>query len=156
MKLGHRARGPGGPDLLVRAIAALGVVAVSVLVGTQYLAPDKRMLALIAAAVIFGVAWRLDTIAGLGLLIVAIPYPRGTVFGNTNFAFILLVLLLWLLRYYAAPESGSAPHAARLSDRRTAARVCGFLLQHSRSGLARLRGAEHRAAGGPRWCSTTC
>jgi O-antigen ligase len=79
-------------------LALLAVVVVGVVVGMQYLTPDKRMLALLAAGIIAGVAWRLDTITGLGLLIVAIPYQRGTVFGSTTFAFILLLLVLWLLR----------------------------------------------------------
>ncbi|MGH7742394.1 MAG: O-antigen ligase family protein [Candidatus Eiseniibacteriota bacterium] len=83
---------------MVRALGVLAVVLVGAVIGTQYLSPDKRMLAVLAAAVIFGVAWRLDTVTGLGLLIVAIPYQRGTVFGSTTFAFILLLLLLWLLR----------------------------------------------------------
>ena len=91
-------RGRTASDLLGRLVGVLAVVVVGVLIGMQYISPDKRMLAVMAAAVIFGVAWRLDTITGLGLLIFAIPYQRGTVFGSTNFAFILLILLLWLLR----------------------------------------------------------
>lgn len=95
----RRNRAPQGKtDLLVRVLGALAVVAAGIVVATQYLSPDKRMLAVLAAAVIFGIAWRLDTVTGLGLLIVAIPYQRGTVFGSTTFAFILLLLLLWLLR----------------------------------------------------------
>jgi O-antigen ligase len=99
LPFGSRAADPRRrSDLALRALSVVAVIAVGVLIGVQYMAPDKRMLAVMAAAVIFGIAWRLDTISGLGLLIFAIPYQRGTVFGNTNFAFILLVLVLWLLR----------------------------------------------------------
>jgi O-antigen ligase len=76
----------------------IAVVALGVVIGMQYMAPDKRMLGVAAAAVIFGVAWRLDMVTGLGVLLMALPYPRGTVFGNTNFALVLLLLLIWLVR----------------------------------------------------------
>ena len=86
-------RDPIGRLLIVAAVLALGVV-----IGMQYMAPDKRMLAVMAGAVVFGIAWRLDTLTGIGFLLLALPYPRGTVFGSTNFAFILFLLLIWLLR----------------------------------------------------------
>jgi O-antigen ligase len=76
----------------------LFVVALGVLIGVQYMAPDKRMLGVAAAVIVFGVAWRLDTATGLGVLLMVIPYPRGTVFGNTNFALVLLLALIWLVR----------------------------------------------------------
>jgi O-antigen ligase len=80
------------------AVRFIAVVALGVLIGIQYMAPDKRMLGVAAAAVIFGVAWRLDMVTGLGVLLMVLPYPRGTVFGNTNFALVLLLLLIWLVR----------------------------------------------------------
>ncbi|HTM57707.1 MAG TPA: O-antigen ligase family protein [Candidatus Udaeobacter sp.] len=81
-----------------RLLGALLIIGIGVLIGVQYMAPDKRVLAVMAAVIIAGIAWRLDTLTGLGLLILAIPYPRGTVFGSTNFAFILLLVLIWSLR----------------------------------------------------------
>jgi len=86
-------RGWLGVVLRVAAVIGLGM-----LIGLQYMQPDKRVLAVAAAVVLTGLAWRMDTLTGLGLLILAIPYPRGTVFGNTNLAFILLLLVIWLLR----------------------------------------------------------
>ena len=95
---GRRPTAPGSSDWLSRIVSGVLVIAVGVFLGLQYIAPDKRALAVLAAAVIFGIAWRLDTVTGLGLLVLAIPYPRGTVFGSTSFAFILLLALIWLLR----------------------------------------------------------
>ena len=93
-----RDRGRGPIEWLLRLFGAAGVLVAGALIGSQYMAPNKRTIAVLAAILIFGVAWRLDTITGLGMLILVLPYPRGTVFGNTNFAFILLLVVLWLLR----------------------------------------------------------
>ena len=41
-----------------------------------------------------GVAWRLDIVSGVGVMILALPFPRGTTFGSTNFALILLLMSL--------------------------------------------------------------
>jgi hypothetical protein len=81
-----------------RVVAGLAIAGIGIIVGLQYILPDKRMLAVLSALVLFGIAWRLDLVAGIGLLVIAIPYPRGTVFGSTNVAFILLLLVIWLLR----------------------------------------------------------
>jgi putative inorganic carbon (HCO3(-)) transporter len=78
------------------AAAAVGVV--GFVLGIQYVQPNKRVLSVMVAAVVAGIAWRLDMLTGIGLLVFALPYPRGTVFGNTNLAFILLLLVIWLLR----------------------------------------------------------
>ena len=79
-------------------IGALTVIGVGILLGLQYTEPDKRMIAVLAALVVFGMAWRIDMLTGVGLLMLLLPYPRGTVFGNTNFAMLLLLLVIWLLR----------------------------------------------------------
>jgi hypothetical protein len=94
------------PHPLLRPLQGLGqrlfglllVVGLGWLLGTQYVSPNKRVLAVLAAIVIAGIAWRIDMISGIGLLIFALLYPRGTVFGNTNFALLLLVLVIWLVR----------------------------------------------------------
>ncbi|MBI1798811.1 MAG: O-antigen ligase family protein [Candidatus Eisenbacteria bacterium] len=99
-------------DPLMRVIQILAVVALGIVIGTQYMTPDKRMLSVAAGALVFGIAWRLDTLTGLGLLIIALPYPRPTVFGGTNFAFILLLLLIWLLR--VAQRMSPRPRATPL------------------------------------------
>ncbi len=84
--------------LLNRLGAVLLVVITGAVLGLQYIVPNKRVLAVLAATVLFGVAWRVDMVSGLGVLSLALPFPRNTVFGNTNLAFILLLLVLWLLR----------------------------------------------------------
>jgi len=77
---------------------ALLVVAIGVVLGLQYLAPDKRVLAVTAALVVAGIAWRLDLVSAIGMLLLILPFPRSNVYGSTNVAFILLLLILWMLR----------------------------------------------------------
>ena len=89
---------PSRRPWLGTALRVVAVLGLGVLVGLQYMDPDKRVLAVSAAAVLIGLAWRVDTLTGLGFLVLALPYPRNTVFGSTNLAFILLMLILWLLR----------------------------------------------------------
>jgi len=60
--------------------------------------PNKRVLAVMAALVVFGLAWRVSMVMGLGFLVLALPFPRGTSFGTTNLAFILILAVIWLLR----------------------------------------------------------
>jgi len=94
-------------DRLNLVVGLLAIAILGVLAGIQYVAPDKRVLAVSMAALVFGVAWRLDTVSAIGLLVLALPYPRGTTFGNTNFALLLLLLLIWLLR--ARRDPAQAP-----------------------------------------------
>ena len=74
------------------------ILGLGVLIGQQYMLPDKRILSVAVAAIVIGVAWRLDMVQGIGVLILALPFPRGTTFGSTNLAFILLLLVIYLLR----------------------------------------------------------
>jgi O-Antigen ligase len=94
---------PAGPrrDWLVGILSALLLVAVGVVAGMQYVAPDKRTLAVAAALAVFGIAWRIDMVSGIGLLLLCLPYPRTNVYGSTNIAFVLLLLIIWLLRVNA-------------------------------------------------------
>jgi hypothetical protein len=87
-----------GPDWLGRAFAWVLVVTVGIVLGFQYWNPHPRIIPVMVAILTFGVAWRLDMAAAISLLVFVLPYPKGTVFGNTNLAFILLVLVIWLLR----------------------------------------------------------
>jgi O-antigen ligase len=75
------------------------VIGVGVLLGIQFVTPDKRVLSVMAALIVFGMAWRVNTVMGIGVLLIALPFPRGTVFGNTNLALILLLLVIWLMRF---------------------------------------------------------
>lgn len=83
---------------LSRWFQALLVIAAGVLIGQQYVYPDKRMIPLLISVVVVGIAWRLDTIAGIWLLILALPFPRGTIFGTTNIAFVVMLVIFWLVR----------------------------------------------------------
>jgi O-antigen ligase len=74
------------------------VVAAGIILGQQYVSPNKRVVPVIVGLLVSGLAWGVGIIAGLGVLIIALPFPHGTVFGNTNLALILLMLVIWLLR----------------------------------------------------------
>lgn len=87
-----------GPPNLGRAVGGLLAMAVGVLLGVQYWFPNKRVVPVLVGIVLSGIAWRLRVAEGLGILALALPYPRGTVFGNTNLAFILLLLVFWFVR----------------------------------------------------------
>ena len=82
-------------DRLFQIVLILGL---GVLIGQQYMHPDKRVIQAAAAAIVVGVAWRLDMVSAIGVLILMLPFPRGTTFGNTNLAFILMLLVIYLLR----------------------------------------------------------
>lgn len=107
----------GERDWLLTFLSVAGVVGLGVLIGTQYVNPDKRALAVSAALLLFGVTWRLDLVAGLGVLMFALPFPRSTVFGSTNLAFILLLTIIWLLRFTQreAPAPSRTPFDAPIA-----------------------------------------
>jgi O-antigen ligase len=62
------------------------------------MAPNRRILSVLGALLIVGVAWRLDIIAGIGVVILAIPFPKGMAFGTTNLALVPLLLVIYMLR----------------------------------------------------------
>jgi hypothetical protein len=94
---------------LNRVIEWLLIAGAGVLLGQQYVYPDKRVIPLMISVIVLGVAWRLDMLTGIMILVVALPYPRGTVFGTTNLAFVLMLVIFWLVRVstrqIAAPRS---------------------------------------------------
>lgn len=92
------AAGRDAREVLARALILLVVVVMGVALGLQYVQPNPRVIGVIAAMAVFGIAWRLDTVSAIGLLVLLLPYPRITVFGNTNLALILLLMVIWLLR----------------------------------------------------------
>lgn len=104
----------GERDWLLTFLSVAAVVGLGVLIGQQYVHPDKRVLQISAALLLFGVTWRLNLVAGLGVLMFALPFPRGTVFGSTNLAFVLLLTIVWLLRstQREAPGFSRTPHDA--------------------------------------------
>ncbi len=106
-RAGHDRRDP-----LNGVIAALAIVGLGLLLGLQYVLPDKRVLAVLAAGIVFGIAWRLSMVMGIGVLILALPFPRTVTFGTTNMAFVLLLLVIWLLRF--ATRTAPPPRATPL------------------------------------------
>ena len=91
-------RSPDAPDWIQVGLGLALLVGAGVVLGINYLSPDKRMIAVMVATLVFGIAWRMDMVSGIGVLVLALPYPRGTVFGGTNVALVLLLLVIWLLR----------------------------------------------------------
>lgn len=81
-----------------RGISAALVILLGVLLGLQYMAPDKRVLSALAGVIVAGIAWRLEIIAGIGVMIMALPFPKGLSFGTTNVALVLLLGVIYLLR----------------------------------------------------------
>ena len=104
-------------DWLRILLGFAGVVGLGILLGHQYVFPDKRVLAVAAAVIIFGIAWRVDLVTAIGLLLVVIPFPRYTVFGSTTIAFVLLLAIVWLLRASQRETPGLRGNAATASNR---------------------------------------
>jgi O-antigen ligase len=81
-----------------RVLGALVVAVVGVILGLQYVSPNKRVLSTLAAIVVAGIAWRLAFASGVAMLVLVLPYPKGTTFGSTNLAFVVLLGIIYLLR----------------------------------------------------------
>jgi O-antigen ligase/polysaccharide polymerase Wzy-like membrane protein len=96
-------------EWLNRLPAAVLIVATGMLLGQQYVHPHKRVVPVMVAVLVFGLAWRIGMLSGLGVLLMALPYPKPTVFGSTNLALILLLLVIWLLRV----SQGTSPAPRR-------------------------------------------
>lgn len=95
---GAHAAGVPRRDWIGGLIGAGLVLVAGMTLGVQIMEPNKRVLALMAALVVFALAWRASMVMGLGFLVLALPFPRGTSFGTTNLAFILILAVIWLLR----------------------------------------------------------
>lgn len=95
-----------GPLFQLALVAALGVV-----LGQQYVTPAPRVIPVLIAIVVAGIAWRLNPVTAVGLLVLAVPYPRGTVFGTTNQALVLILAIIWLVRIstHLSPPPRSTP-----------------------------------------------
>ena len=97
--------------LIGRVLELVTIVTSGVLVGVQYWNPNKRVIPVVVVLLVFGVAWRLSMSAALNVLVFLLPYPKGTVFGSTNLAFILMLFVIWLLRMSLkmSPPARSSP-----------------------------------------------
>jgi hypothetical protein len=89
---------PWREDPIGRALGLVMIGIFGVLLGVEYWSPNKRVIPVVVALLVFGVAWRLSMMAAINMLVFLIPYPKGTVFGSTNLAFIMIVFVIWLLR----------------------------------------------------------
>jgi len=100
------------PNPLVGLLDRLGVLllvlGLGVMMGLQYIAPNKRVLSVLTAFLMFGLTWRLDIVSGLGIMAVALPFPRTTSFGNTNVYIVAFMLVIWLLR--VTMRQSAPPH----------------------------------------------
>jgi len=98
-------------DLFNRVFGFLSLAVMGVLLGVQYWTPNKRVIPVVIVALMFGVAWRLSMAAAVNVLVFLLPYPKGTVFGGTNIAFILMIFVIWLLRLSLrmSPPARSSP-----------------------------------------------
>jgi hypothetical protein len=100
-----------GTDWISRLFGLAVLLAAGVMIGMQYVAPDKRTLTVAVAFILFGIAWRMDLISAIGVVLIASPWPRITVFGSTNVVLVLAVGVIWLLRVTmrrSPPPHGSA------------------------------------------------
>jgi O-antigen ligase len=90
------------PNPLVWLLDRLGPVLLTIIagivLGLQFIMPNKRVIPVLSVIVMFGLIWRVDMIAGLGVLAIALPFPRNMSLGSTNLAFIAVLAILWLLR----------------------------------------------------------
>ena len=89
---------PWRADPFSRVVGLVTTLVVGVLLGIQYWSPNKRVIPVVLATAVFGIAWRLSMGAAINVLVFLLPYPKGTVFGSTNLALIMMVFVLWLLR----------------------------------------------------------
>ncbi len=81
-----------------RTFTFAAILAAAILAGMQFLEPDARVLQLFAGGIIVLLAFRFSSIDGLMLAALFLPFPKGTSYGNTNVAFILLIFIVWLFR----------------------------------------------------------
>ena len=81
-----------------KVFLALGIVALSVVAGAQVVNPDPRVLQVVAAVAVVFLAFRATSISALAFAVLLLPFPKGTSYGNTNVAFTLLILLVWIFR----------------------------------------------------------
>lgn len=83
---------------LAKLVGPAVVAVTGIVLGLQYWSPNKRVVPVAVAVLLLGLAWQIGMVTGLGVLTIMLPYPRGTVFGNTNLAMILILFVIWLLR----------------------------------------------------------
>jgi O-antigen ligase len=86
-------------ERVLQAIAlAVVVVGVAVIAAGQITSPNERVLQVVAAGIVVFLAFRLRSISALSFLVLLLPFPKATSYGNTNVAFSMLLFLVWMFR----------------------------------------------------------
>jgi len=95
----------------LRLLLAVFVVCVAVFSGRQLADTNARVIQVVAAGFIVFFAFRSQLITGLMLTVLFLPFPKGTSYGSTNMAFMLLVFIVWVFRISSgrAKAIGSTP-----------------------------------------------
>ncbi len=95
-----------------RLTVLLLVLTVGVIAAQQFLAPDKRVIQAVAAGLVALLAFRFRAIEGLMLTVLFLPFPKGTSYGSTNVAFVILIFMVWL--YRVSTRRAAPPERTRL------------------------------------------
>src|SRR5262245_20738291 len=82
----------------LRLLLAVFVVCVAVFSGKQLADTNARVIQVVAAGFVVFFAFRSQLITGLLLTVLFLPFPKGTSYGTTNMAFMLLVFMVWVFR----------------------------------------------------------
>lgn len=80
---------------IVLAVLVLGVALAA---AGQITSPNERVLQVVAAGIVVFLAFRLKSISALSFLVLLLPFPKATSYGNTNVAFAMLLALVWVFR----------------------------------------------------------
>lgn len=81
-----------------RGALGVAVLGLAIFAGTQFANTDKRILQVAAAGLLVYMTFRSRLITGLALAVLFLPFPKGTSYGTTNMAFMLLIFLAWVFR----------------------------------------------------------
>ena len=90
-----------------RIAIGLLVLVVAIFAGQQLVSPDKRVVQVLAAGLLVFFAFRSRLITGLMLAVLFLPFQKGTSYGSTNRAFMLLIFIVWVFRVTTGRVKGA-------------------------------------------------